>query len=136
MRIRLRAAAGALLVAAAAGAVAVPAPSGAAAPKEISYAGDRGHAVYASFVVRSGKVVGLFVGGPCLPNVSLVEDGETAPVPIRGGRFRFATNRARYRVTLDAKRTSTGSYRVAYRLVNKAASSSCHYTVVARRTTA
>lgn len=134
MRIRPRAAAGAFLLVAATVATG-PVASGAAAPREISYAGDRGHAVYASFVVRGGKVVGLFAGGPCLPNVSLIEDGETAPVPIRDGRFRFVTNRVRYRVTLDARRTGTGSYRVAYKLVNKAASSSCHYTVIARRTT-
>jgi hypothetical protein len=127
-------AAGALVLAVLAAGPAVPtAADGKPAPKEISYAGNRGHAVYASFVVRSRQVVGLFVGGPCLPNVSLVEDGETKPVPIRDGRFRYTTNQKRYRVSLTAAVTSTGSYKVSYRLENKSASSSCHYTVVARR---
>jgi hypothetical protein len=68
-----------------------------------------------------------------LPNVSLVEDGGARSVPIRDGRFRFTTNQKRYRVSLTAAVTSTGSYKVSYRLENKAASSRCSYTVVARR---
>jgi hypothetical protein len=104
------------------------------AASDVSYVGGHGPSVYASFVVNSGKVVGLFVGGPCLPNISLIEEGTNKPVPIRSGAFKYRAIKQRYHVSLTATALSKTSYRVRFVLVNRDAKSTCSASVVARRT--
>lgn len=111
-------------------------PAAARKFKSISYSGTRGQVAYASFVIRGHSVVGLFVGGACLPNISLIEDGTDPPIRIRGGAFVVHASTTGYRVTMTAKDIGTRRYRVSYTLRNLRAKATCAYTVIARRTTA
>lgn len=99
-----------------------------------SYSGSSGQSVYASFVVRSGKVVGLFVGGVCSPNTSLVEDGVNRPLPIRSGRWLYNQGGTRIGATVRGERLAPGRWSVRFTLRNKRSGTRCAYKVIARRT--
>lgn len=103
-------------------------------PRSVSYSGASGPSVYASFVVRGEKVVGLFVGGVCSPNTSLVEDGVNRPLPITSGRFLYNQASARLGATVRGEAIGPGRWRVRFTLRNKRSGSRCAYKVIARRT--
>ncbi|WP_354698733.1 hypothetical protein DSM112329_04426 [Paraconexibacter sp. AEG42_29] len=115
--------------------VPVVAPAAAVKKKSISYSGIRGQVTYASFVIRGQSVVGLFVGGVCLPNIALIEDGTDPPLRIRRGGFGMDRSTDAYRIKLTATDIGNRRYRVSYTLRNKRAKASCSYKVIARRTT-